>query len=242
MKRLTLTAIAAVAALGVTPASAAFIDFEGGVDDQEITPSTFSDTGISFVGASGVGLFFEQTGDDETDGFFNNRERSYDEAAAGHGASLGTYFMRTGENVSSRGLPLDVFSVEWSYRPRTPVSGQIWDIDGDPSQGTEQWAVRAYDASDVMIAEQISPLGDSFGAGSLDAKPWTFSFDGSGYDLTSLATLKFSFIGTKETGIGLAFDNFDSGAPVPLPAAAWFLMTAIGGLLGARWLRGGAKA
>ena len=30
-------------------------------------------------------------------------------------------------------------------------------------------------------------------------------------------------------GIGLAFNNFETGAPVPLPAAAWFLITALGG-------------
>lgn len=236
MKRTTMVAVAAFAAAGIAPASAAVIDFEGGADDQAITASTFSAQNVRFEAAEGVDLAFEKVGDDETDGFLYDADRAYDRAAENPGR-LGDTFMRTGQQVSSRDLNGPVFSVAYDRAPTLPIGGEIWDIDGNSAQGTEQWAVQAYSSEDALIAEQISPEGTKLGAGTLDGRAWSFLFDGEGYDLGDIARIDFSFIGTKDRGIGLAFNNFETGAPVPLPAAAWFLITAVGGLVGARWLR-----
>lgn len=235
-------AVAAVAALGIAgSAHAAVIDFEDGTDDQEIAESTFDRFNVTFTAVENIDLFYEERGSNGIDGFLDDPAGEYDQEDEDTTASLGNYFMRTNEAVSVRDLGGGgkVFQMTYQRAPEKPISGQIWDIDGNESQGTEQWRVEAFDADNALIATVVSPLGTDNRNGSLNAEPWTFTFDGAGYDLASVNKLTFDFIGSKTEGIGLGFDNFQTGAPVPLPAAAWFLITALGGLFGARWLKRG---
>jgi hypothetical protein len=105
------------------------------------------------------------------------------------------------------------------------ASGQIWDIDGNTSQGTEQWDVQAYDSANNLVASILSPLGSTNGAGSLDGLPWTFNLAGGEF-----SRIDFVFTGTKERGVGLGFDNFNtSSVSVPEPGSLALLTL---GLLG----------
>jgi hypothetical protein len=248
-RRLIAAALAAgtAGALWAAPAAeAAFIDFEGGTDDQQIFPDTFADTNVRFVALNDHTLFFEGRGEDGVDGYLYDQGGRNDVEAPGAGSSLGNYFMRAENDVHDRTIaPGKVFSMEYDRGVLTPISGEIWDIDGERTQGTEQWVVSLY-GSGGQLAEVTSPLGTDHVGGSLDGLPWSFQFDGSdagfgSYSLTDVRRVDFAFVGDKSFGNGFGFDNFDTGAPVPLPAAAWFLITALGGLFGVRWL-GGRKA
>jgi hypothetical protein len=66
----------------------------------------------------------------------------------------------------------------------------------------------------------------------LDGQPWVFSFSGLS---AGIAKITVDFTGSKLSGIGLAFNNFDpNGAAVPEPAG--WLLAAIG-LVSVNWCR-----
>ena len=227
------------------PAHAAFIDFETGfVDDEPFTGTEFSGDGVNFEPAAGISLAIEATGSSATDtanGFVYNGAaagaESFDTDATGAGR-LGGFFLRRSGDFSNTVLPNGpLFSIAYSAAPTGAISGEIWDIDvvtqqgaKDPNEGTEQWRVLAYDAGGTEIGRIDSPVGDDF---DLDALPWTFTFldaDLAG-GLANLDRIDIAFVGTKETGVGVAFDNFASGiAPVPLPAPVLLLAGALGAL------------
>jgi hypothetical protein len=239
---LTILAAATAASLAAaSTAGAAVIDFEGGTDDQQIFPDTFDDTNVSFVALEGHSLYFEERGEDGTDGYLYDQGNENDVEAPGAGSSLGNYFMRAETDVSDRTIaPGRVFAMQYDKGVTTPISGEIWDIDGEDTQGTEQWIVSLYDGTGTQLAQQTSPHGVHHQSGSFDGLPWTFAFDGSGgYSLADVRRVDFSFAGDKRFGNGFGFDNFETGAPVPLPAAAWFLITALGGLFGVRFFKTG---
>jgi hypothetical protein len=98
----------------------------------------------------------------------------------------------------------------------TALSGEIWDIDGSQG-GTEQLIVDVLDASNNVLTSQLSPLGNSL---ALDGLPWTFSFSGlpAGVD-----KVRLTFVGTKTSGIGLAFNNFSPTTAVTEPGGASLL-------------------
>lgn len=150
---------------------------------------------------------FEAYGAEANNGFANGITGIDDTANGGFASLLGSYFLRQ----LQPGTPPPQFIVD--YNTSTPIAGlhgEIWDIDGAPGN-TEAWQVDVLDAANSVLTSQVSPLGNST---ALDGLPWTFSFSGlpAGVD-----KLKITFIGSKTTGLGLAFNNFDPFNPVPEP-------------------------
>ena len=70
----------------------------------------------------------------------------------------------------------------------------------------------------ATIDSPIGEFGDELGASCtspLDGQPWIFQFSGLGAGITRI---KITFIGSKPTNIGLAFNNYDAlGESVPTP-------------------------
>ncbi len=132
-------------------------------------------------------------------GFMSSYGNRYDEAATGSEAVLGDFFLRQ-KNAYK---PFGIFHILYhSINPVTSASGEIWDIDGRKNN-TEQFFVEAFNGAD-SLASILSPLGPSYGKNSLDGKPWAFGFN----NLSDITRIEISFIGSKKSGIGLAFNNF----------------------------------
>lgn len=141
---------------------------------------------------------------------------AFDVPDPAYASQLGSWFLRG--PVS--GAPFGRFVIQYSTGLLiTAASGEIWDIDGSPTN-TESYRVEAFNSSNALLAFQNSPTGASTGPlPSLDAKPWMFSFSGlSG----SIDHIVITFTGTKTSGIGLAFNNFNPVA-IPEPASATLL-------------------
>jgi hypothetical protein len=189
------------------------------IDDAELsdtyaisggTVQFFFDTNGDNTFNAGIDIVprFEDYGDDGgteptgTTGFLNDATGQRDTAAAGFSGQLGNWFLRQSVGGGSVFHP---FIVQYDTTETiTAMSGEIWDIDGNPVQGTEQWLVEVLNGSGTVIASSLSPLGDSV-SGAYQAKPWNFGF----INLSDNASrLRISFIGTKTSNIGLAFNNF----------------------------------
>lgn len=224
-----------IASLVGASASAAVIDFEttpggGTPTDNQIlnTPYNIDGGGTArfFFDFNGNNEFdsgvdklpaFERAGTDTNSGFVYGATGQQDTAAPGFTSQLGNFFLRTN---SSLVLP---FIIDYTTSQTiTEFAGQIWDIDGDAS-GTEQWRVEALNASNAVLSSVDSPIG-STPTGALDGRPWDFGFSiGSGID-----KIRISFIGTKTTPPGLAFDNFN---PVAIPEVSSFAMIGAAGAM-----------
>jgi hypothetical protein len=264
-----LLGLAALAGPAADTAGASLITFEQRPNGETPTDDTrlvnpyqiegggtvrfFFDTNDNLAFDNGVDIlpWFEQVGANGDDGFLSSHysgqgTRVYDRAREGYGAQLGRFFIRQladgePETVGPRPDPFVIlYDTTQTIRE---FSGEIWDIDGAVG-GTEQWMVEALDAAGNRLAgvdEIYSPIGVDGGPGSLDSLPWTFGFR----DLPDgLRAIRLTFIGTKEQGVGLAFNNFSatrSLAPVPEPSS--LALAAFGGLgllAAARRLRGRA--
>ncbi len=172
------------------------------------------DTGIDSLPA------FEAEGDaDPEDGFVNDALNRYDVPSAGLESQLGDFFLRQATGLGGVTAPLiaDYETAQFI----TGLSGEIWDIDGAPS-ATEQWRIDALNTADQVLATQLSPLGIG-PQNPYNAKPWTFAFLNlpSGFD-----KVRITFIGTKTTGVGLAFNNFSptvAVVPEPMTSALFAL-------------------
>lgn len=196
---------------GVIPLTEDFVDGDGlvtfrlGVDSDGLTGGLARDTEV----------FIEEVGaTDPLNGFKYDQGNVFDTEDPGATSTLNSYFLRT-DPVGTGGNSLDgdaVFLIEYTDGTPLEATGQIWDIDGNPSIGTEQYTVTAYDSALNVLDTDISPLGTVNGAGSLDGQPWTFSIA----SLTPFQFITIDFTGTKGTNIGLAFDNFSA---VPEPSA-----------------------
>lgn len=174
----------------------------------------FFDTNLNDAFDPGVdGLpVLEAAGDDALDGWVNNGLLQGDIPAAGYAAQLGDFFLRP----QQPGAVPAPFIVDYNTTLAiSALSGEIWDIDGGVG-ATEQWQVDALDAANNVLATQLSPIG--LGS-TLDSTPWTFAFSGlpSGID-----KVRLTFIGSKTSGVGLAFNNFNPFA-VPEPGTALML-------------------
>ena len=208
-------------------ASAQLIDFESTPGGAIPTDDAFLSTPYPLGGTDSVRFFFdrnlnntfdsgvddlptfEAAGDDLLDGWVNNGLSQGDIPAAGFAAQLGDYFLRP----TQPGSVPSPFIIDYNTTLAiSALSGEIWDIDGSVT-ATEQWQVDILDAANNVIATQNSPIGvDS----TLDSTPWTFAFSGlpAGVDKARL-----TFIGTKISGVGLAFNNFSPFA-IPEPSSA----------------------
>ncbi|MGH8215206.1 MAG: PEP-CTERM sorting domain-containing protein [Rhodanobacteraceae bacterium] len=209
-------------------ASATLINFENahsakGLNDNDSVTSQWAAEGVTFGGAFLEGTFDSGNPDVNPQGFLNDQTGNWDQ---GFSASpgLGDWFLRTGGEVDSRGGQGVYLTVDYTA-PVFAASGQIWDIDGTAS-GTEQWRVVA-SLNGVQVAFEDSPLGNSKGAGSLDGLPWTFNLaSGGGFD-----KIEFIFTGSKASGLGLAFDNFNTNSLTGVPEPAALGMFGLGALL-----------
>ena len=193
------------------------------------TVAFFFDTNgnLSFDPGTDARPVFEAYGADGNNGFSNAVTGIDDTANGGLAGQLGNFFLRQ----LQPGSPPPPFIVDYNTAQTiTGLSGEIWDIDGSPGN-TEQWLVEALDGSNNLLTSQLSPLGNS---GALDGLPWVFSFSGlpAGFD-----KLQITFVGSKTSGLGLAFNNFDPFNPVPEPSGLALLAVG-GGLIAAVWRRG----
>ena len=226
MPNTSKTAFAAVlmATLALSsPALAGFIDFENAPslalgDNDPVTNEYQPSEGVTFGGA-----VIELIGENRPDGFLNDQLNQRDVESGTPTPGLGNYFLRTDTDFSDRG-PGDAFLSVFYDAPETAASGEIWDIDGNQSQGTEKWDV-VFRLSGSEVTRVSSPEGTTNGAGSLDGLPWLFQYAGASFD-----QIDFVFTGTKQTGIGLAFDNFRTDATVPVPATLALLGFGLAGL------------
>jgi hypothetical protein len=238
--------------------SAAVIDFETTpaaavpIDNTELTdpyPIAGGGTVRFFFDSNGnnkfdAGLdafpFLEAIGHNPPDGFHNDGKGNDDVADDGFQSQLGSFFLRHPTGIGP--VPPPFIATFNSAFPITAVSGEIWDIDGTASEGTEQWRVDVLSAAGGILATLNSPNGSTNGSNSLDGRPWEFDFvnlpDGVG-------EVRLTFIGTKTDGVGLAFNNFNATVGVPEPTS--LIMAGIGVLIaiaasisGNRHVRGSA--
>ena len=213
-------------------ANAAVIDFEtvplGTPSDQlAISTQYQADFGVTFSLSDGGTPFLERTrntsGDSGT-GFQRNVGGGFDRERAGFEGQLGDYFLRLGTG-GLESVPVPVLIITYDTAV-SAASAEIWDIDGLSVSNSEQWTVTAHDMSGAVIDTQVSPLGVSAGAGSLDGLPWTWSFDHATADIYSI---QIAFTGGRTSNIGLAFDNFSpaTAAVVPVPPAFLLFSSAL---------------
>ena len=190
----------------IASANADLVDFENaasnGGDDATVTSDYFKSYGLAVSAVAGndrssataAVLTFEATGWDGTDGFWSSNT-GRDEAFSGN---LGNYFIKAGSGDLAYNRAT-YFNMKIDYAQATQkASGEVWDIDGK-----EQYRVTALDANGNAISSLTSPEG------SLNAEPWTWSFDVTG-DNQEISTIEVEFVSTKSTLRGFAFDNFNS--------------------------------
>jgi len=226
--------------IGPTIASAAsVIDFETTpagitpIDDaplSSLTPYVYPGLQISFGldgnsdGIVDTDSVFEHAGLDPSEppnGGFSGSSGT-DTADPGFAAQLGNWFLRSPVGGSNFGTLVITYSGTTIVNA---ASGEIWDIDGTAQFAggpgdTEEYTVRAYDALNNLLATQVSPLGTLTSAiAPLDGQPWVFSFSGLA---AGIAKITIDFTGSKTSGIGLAFNNFNPTGAVPEPSA-WIL-------------------
>ncbi|HEX5371146.1 MAG TPA: hypothetical protein VFW84_00275 [Aquabacterium sp.] len=218
---------------------AAVIDFEsvpgGSPSDQLAITSQYEPLfGVTFSLSSGDSPYLEAVGGaDAGDGFVNNALNAVDVAAPGFEPQLQGHFLRIG-TTGLAAVPVPRLLISYTT-PVAAASAQIWDIDGDPS-ATEQWQVEAFNSGGALVASLLSPLGTSYGVSSLDGKPWTWSFDRGG--VADIASISLTFVGSKTSGIGLAFDNFSPSSPAPaVPEPGALALAVAGGLTVLAWGR-----
>lgn len=197
------------------------------------TPYTTEGVTLDFdmvVSGLPVDPVFEQVGDYQGDPGFAFVNASLpmpmrDTAAPGFENQLGSWFIRPPAlGTSPMMLIITYTSVSG---PVTAASGEIWDIDAVDETATERWQVQAFDGSSTLLGTLLSPEGISPTA-PLDGQPWTFMFTG----LSDIRRIELSFVGTRTSGIGLAFNNFSPVTAIPEPASLVMLCTAMA-LLGA---------
>lgn len=213
-------------------------------DDLDITTQYEAAFGVRFgidadgdlVADAGKAPKLEQGGSDGNDGFLNDTTGVNDQARPGFEDRLGDWHLRTSQGLF--GNPADVaLLIQYTSGNVDAASGEIWDIDGNDFLGTEQYLVTAYDDTGTELDSILSPLGTTIddAANEFQAAPWQWAFDFRGTD-ARIDTIRISFVGSKSTLIGLAFDNFNV-SEVPGPGGSVALMVA-GTLFAVRRPRG----
>lgn len=236
--RSTIFVAAAIAILLLTSSGpAAVIDFETDPTGLPSVDDTLLSGPYVLAGGGTVRLFFdfngnnsydagtdldgvfEQIGNNGTNAFTNSTLGGISDAATPPSApQLGNFFLRH----QSPGIVPEPLIIDYNTSQTiSALSGEIWDIDG-ASQATEQWLVEVLDGADNPVASVLSPLGNSF---ALDGLPWTFTFSGLP---TGVDKLRITFQGSKTSGIGLAFNNFN---PTAVPEPSSFVLAATVGTM-----------
>ncbi|MDB5327941.1 MAG: motif protein [Phycisphaerales bacterium] len=242
---------AAIIALAAPWVHGNLLDFEHTPDGSSPVDNAALTTPYAIDGGT-VGFFFDTNGDNiyqpDTDvaphfelvgaqandgargfrGTFEPEDSARD--LPGLSDQLGNWFLRKQGDVDTATPTPFVFIAD--YDTTTPIrslSGEIWDIDS-VENATEQWQVDVLDASNQVIASALSPVGIlQTDPNSLDGRPWQFSFN----NLTGDADkIRMTFVGTKQSGIGIAFNNFSPTVSVPEPAGLGAMLVA--GMVGLR--------
>lgn len=125
-------------------------------------------------------------------GFYSDSNWTYNQAASGYQDQLGDWFLKSAAYFEGAAENTILISFD---NPTAAVSGEMWDIDAYGVGNYEQWKVAAYDSAGNELAALESPAGrDSwYESGSLDSKPWTWSFDMAG--VAEISTLALHDIG-----------------------------------------------
>ena len=217
---LTTSATAGLLDFETTPSGATPVDDALLTDPYTIPGGTvrfFFDLNGNNAFDAGVDNFprFERVGDDGANGFDGATTGVADTARLGYTAQLGSFFLRKQtDNTGPIGGPfIAAYDTTQTIRE---LSGEIWDIDGQADKGTEQWRVDVLNQSSQVLDSLTSPLGTIDSSSSLDSLPWTFQF----HNLPDgVAALRLTFIGSKTSEIGLAFNNFSPTVAVPEPSS-----------------------
>jgi hypothetical protein len=148
-------------------------------------------------------------------------EEEYNNAESGYESQLGDWFLTNDRD----GEVSDTILIQYD-NPVTQASGEIWDIDGRTNGNSEQWQVSAYDQSGNLVENIESPIGvHNSVEGSLDSKPWLWSFDvGSGQQIMKITMQAIGNVSNSP----VAFNNFATasvGAPEP---QFWAMLTCFG--------------
>jgi hypothetical protein len=153
-----------------------------------------------------------------------NSDEQYNNAASGFESQLGDWFL------TNNGLNLyDDLLIQYD-NPVNDASGEIWDLDGRGNGNYERWKISAYDESNNLVSSVETPLGlHQTVEGSLDSKPWVWSFDTAG--TPQIMKIALAFTGT--TGKSpLGFNNFaTSTASVGTPEPQFWAMLSCFGLI-----------
>lgn len=236
MHRFLLISLTVIVVVFAVPRSSAgiLIDFEDGAafggDDAAIS-NQYTPLGVTFSLLAGksansavLGLpTLELVGNSKADknsAFVTNNGGGDDLARSGFANELGDYLLKTNQNVSKTGFVRLVLDFSQDV---ASIGGQIWDIDGGGSKSSEQWRVTAFDGNNAALSSIDSPLGTNYGKSSLDGLPWNWELSGA-----NIRRVELEFIGTKQSGNGVGFDNF---FVVPVPEPGMLLLIGLGGLL-----------
>lgn len=235
-----IRALIPIVALGmaispVTGNAATVINFESGYLDNQVlsdgealldSDGVASNVQISTANNNTMSVEASGGADGQRQGFVNDPMGAYDAESASATSSLGGFFLRSTTALSGNlGQVNPVFSLTF-LGGASSVTAEIWDIDGNRSQGSEGWEVVATHR-DGLTSSILSPtFMNTSDARSLNGQAWSFSFDAAE---NSIMSLDFVFTGTKTHGIGVAFDNL-TVAPVPVPAAGLMLIAGLGAL------------
>ena len=209
----------------VSAASAQVIDFEttpSGVapaDNQPLSrtqPYVVSGVAVTIGfdtdrdGVTDTDALFEQRGVDGADGFQSFLAPvGYDTERDGSPRSLGNFFLRQATGIGPWPGPM-IIEYDASV---DALSGEIWDLDSDDFGRSERWRISAFDATGELLRFVDSPVSIAqSNPASLDSLAWEFSIVEPG----RIRRVEIDFIGTKTTGIGLAFNNFSPTAATVL--------------------------
>lgn len=228
---------AAIADPGILDFEDAAVQTPGG-DDSPVSNQYLASFGVTFSVLAGPtkatavpGLpTYEDwgtSGGDPNRGFLYGGDyggtQGYDKEAPPAAGGLGGWFLKSTNDVATTGYVKLI--INYSTRIAA-ASGEIWDIDGVGTWGTEQWEVTAFDAQDNVVDSILSPRSDLIQPGALDGLPWLWTVSSQ----TGIAKIEIEFVGTKTDNVGLAFDNFTPEIPEP----ASLLLLALGAVTGLR--------
>jgi hypothetical protein len=231
---------AVMAGLSINPSQAQLVTFEqtpaGGtpVDDTVLTaPYALTGGGTvrfyfdnnnnnAYDSGTDTDPRFEATGAEGSpvSGFRATQSPADDtpRALPGLAEQLGNWFIRKFGDVDGPTPNPFVFIADYDTTGTIQqLSGEIWDIDSGSATDTEQWRVDVLNSSGSILATTTSPLGIlQTDPASLDGRPWLFSFA----DLPDgVDKVRLTFIGGKQSGVGLAFNNFSPTIAIPEPTA-----------------------
>ncbi len=214
---LLLMSFGSTAAFGI-----GLVDFEDapvhGGDNAPVSDQYKLSHGVTFsvlfgptkaTAVPGLPTFEAVGGADTQQGFVYDGGGVFDTEDPLAAGQLGRFFLKSSNNVYATGYVKLIIDYE---NPVAAASGQIWDIDGSQSLGTEQWRITAFDGGGFVVDSSLSPLGITNDPASLDGLPWNWILSAA-----SIEKIEIEFVGTKTEFVGLAFDNFwTSDVPEPV--------------------------